>query len=216
MRATFGEPFPVPRRPCLQQGPSYHEGETVLDIPKGLALVTLAGVMAPPSEAASERAQAQTSARDEAARELWSEHYPRLAGWCASLVGDVDTAHDIAADSFERLLAKWSKVDDPRAYLYVIATNRIRDHWRRERRDRDLTGRIQNSRPELTSPAADPWLRDLVLALPDRLRRPVLLHYYADLPVAEVAHALHRPVGSIKRMLSEGRAALLKQIEDQS
>lgn len=160
----------------------------------------------------ADMASESTASRDDAARALWAEHYPRLAGWCASLVGDVDTAHDIAADSFERLLGRWSGVDDPRAYLYVIATNRVRDHWRKQRRDRELAGRLRPTEHETTSQAVDPWLKDLVMQLPDRLRRPVLLHYYADLPVAEVARALHRPVGTIKRALFEGRAKLLDQI----
>jgi DNA-directed RNA polymerase specialized sigma24 family protein len=43
---------------------------------------------------------------------------------------------------------------------------------------------------------------------------PVLLHYSADLSVADVAAALHRPVGTIKRSLNEGRAMLLARIED--
>ncbi len=162
----------------------------------------------------AEMASELTASREEAARALWAEHYPRLAGWCASLVGDVDVAHDIAADSFERLLARWTRVEDPRAYLYVIATNRVRDHWRRQRRDRELTDKLKPSAQDSATPAADPWLRDLVMRLPERLRRPVLLHYYADLPVADVAKALHRPVGTIKRALSEGRAQLLNDIEE--
>lgn len=163
----------------------------------------------------AEMASELTASREEAARALWAEHYPRLAGWCASLVGDIDVAHDIAADSFERLLARWTKVEDPRAYLYVIATNRVRDHWRHQRRDRELTDRLRPSKEDSSTPAVDPWLRDLVMRLPERLRRPVLLHYYADLPVADVARALHRPVGTIKRALSEGRAQLLSDIEEQ-
>ena len=162
----------------------------------------------------AEMAPELTARREEAARALWAEHYPRLAGWCASLVGDIDVAHDIAADSFERLLARWTRVEDPRAYLYVIATNRVRDHWRKQRRDRELTDRLRPSKEDSTTQPVDPWLRDLVMRLPERLRRPVLLHYYADLPVAEIARALHRPVGTIKRALSEGRAHLLKDLQN--
>lgn len=162
----------------------------------------------------TDMASERTASRDEVARALWSEHYPRLAGWCASLVGDIETAHDIASDAFERLLARWARVDDPRAYLYVVATNRVRDHWRKQRRDRELESRLRpRDQDEVVSPAADPWLRDLVMQLPDRLRRPVLLHYYADLPVTDVARALRRPVGTIKRSLAEGRARLLQDIE---
>jgi DNA-directed RNA polymerase specialized sigma24 family protein len=36
----------------------------------------------------------------------------------------------------------------------------------------------------------------------------VLLHYYADMSVAEVAAALHKPEGTVKRMLFDARARL--------
>ena len=115
----------------------------------------------------------------------------QLAGWCAALVGDRDAAHDIASEAFTRLLSKWVTVHDPKGYLYVTATNLVRDRWRREQRDRAC--RPGSRRAPVVHPGLDPWLRDLVERLPDRLRTPVLLHYYADMSVAEVAAALHQP-----------------------
>lgn len=153
-----------------------------------------------------------TAAREEAARVLWNEHYAILAGWCLSLVGDREAAHDIASEAFTRLLSRWFTVRDPRGYLYVTATNLVRDRWRREQRDRKLQARLEEAAPSST-PEHDPWLRDLVERLPARLRVPVLLHYYADLSIAEVATALHRPEGSIKRMLFDARARLACWLE---
>ena len=150
---------------------------------------------------------AGTIAREHAARALWNEQYAPLAGWCAALVGDRDVAHDIASEAFARLLSRWLTVRDPKGYLYVTATNLVRDRWRAEQRDRKLQARLEQTVP-LSTPACDPWLRDLVERLPDRLRAPVLLHYYADMSVAEVAVALHRPEGTVKRMLFDGRARL--------
>jgi RNA polymerase sigma-70 factor, ECF subfamily len=154
-----------------------------------------------------------SGAREEAARALWNEHYSQLAGWCAALVGDRDAAHDIASEAFTRLLGRWVTVHDPKGYLYVTANNLVRDRWRREQRDRRLQARIEETAPTST-PAADPWLRDLVERLPDRLRAPVLLHYYADMSVADVAAALHKPEGTIKRMLHDARARLAEWMGD--
>jgi RNA polymerase sigma-70 factor (ECF subfamily) len=147
------------------------------------------------------------SAREAAARALWNDHYAPLAGWCAALVGDRDAAHDIASEAFTRLLSKWITVHDPKGYLYVTASNLVRDRWRREQRDRKLQARLEETTP-VSTPACDPWLHDLVERLPDRLRKPVLLFYFADMSVAEVAAALHKPEGTIKRMLSDARARL--------
>jgi RNA polymerase sigma-70 factor (ECF subfamily) len=153
------------------------------------------------SEAPAAAAEAAGNIQSEdhtAALELWSAHYAALAGWCAALVGDRETAHDIASEAFTRLFAKWRKVRDPRGYLYVTATNLARDRWRREQRSRRLHLRLQTETPSCVE-APSPWLRDLVRRLPARMRTPVLLHYYADMPIAQVAMVLHRPQGTIKR-----------------
>jgi RNA polymerase sigma-70 factor (ECF subfamily) len=152
------------------------------------------------------------AARDEAARALWDLHYAPLAGWAASLVGDRDTAHDIASEAFTRMVARWGRVKDPKGFLYVTATNLARDVWRREQRDRRLNARLQLVTP-MTAPASDGSLRDLVDKLDERMRTPVLLHYYADLPIAEVARALHKPEGTIKRTLSDARRVLHAWLE---
>lgn len=153
--------------------------------------------------------------RDEAARILWNLHYAPLAGWCGALVGDRDAAHDIASEAFVRLLSRWITVHDPKGYLYVTATNLVRDRWRREQRDRSLRQRLEQVSPTTTT-ATDPWLRDLVERLPDRMRVPVLLHYYADLSVADVARAVHRPEGTVKRLLHDARSLLHSMIEVES
>lgn len=153
------------------------------------------------------------AAREDAAYVLWNELYAPLAGWCAALVGDRDAAHDIASEAFTRLLSRWTTVHDPKGYLYVTATNLVRDRWRREQRDRKLQARLEETVP-VSTPAADPWLRDLVERLPDRLRTPVLLHYYADMSVAEVSAALKKPEGTIKRMLYDARARLHSWLQE--
>jgi RNA polymerase sigma-70 factor (ECF subfamily) len=56
--------------------------------------------------------------------------------------------------------------------------------------------------------SVDHGLRALVDSLPERLRIPVLLHYYADLPIKEVARVMHRPLGSVKSRLNEARCRL--------
>jgi RNA polymerase sigma-70 factor (ECF subfamily) len=163
--------------------------------------------------AGAARARGAAVSRDEAARALWSAHYAPLAGWCASLVGDRDAAHDIAAEAFARLLSKWFTVRDPKGYLYVTASNLVRDRWRREQRDRKLQSRLGETTP-VSSPACDPWMRDLVERLPERLRTPVLLRYYADMSVAEVAAALRKPEGTVKRMLHDARNRLHGWLEE--
>jgi len=138
---------------------------------------------------------------------LYAAHFGPLSGYLLSLVGDPGVAVELAQEAFTRLLSRWLTVRDPRAWVFFVGTNLARDHWRGTARDRALAQQSALTTPETTS-AHDPWLTDLVSRLPARLREVVLLHYYADLPIEEVARLVRRPSGTVKRRLHEARQAL--------
>ena len=146
----------------------------------------------------------------EAAGDLFNACYPRLAGWVRRLVDDDDTAHEIASEAFTRLLARWSGLDNPQSYLYMIATNLVRDHWRKAERERRALRVVTASAAadHAPSPAADVDVRQLIQGLPVRLRNAFLLHYYAGFAVREVAVMLGRPEGTVKADLFAARAKL--------
>ena len=144
---------------------------------------------------------------------LYTTDFARLAGYLTSLTGDVEVAREAAQEAFTRLFARWRKVDEPRAFVYVVGTNLCRHHWRQNGRERAAVSSLGIT-SRSNAQAHDPWLRDLVERLPLRLREVVLLHYYADLPIVEVAAAVHRPVGTVKRRLHEARAILASAVDE--
>jgi len=152
---------------------------------------------------------------DALAAELFAAHYGRLAGWCRKLLDDDETAHEVAMEAFTRLLGRLRRVDDPVGYLYVIAANLVRDHWRKTRREREVLRLSKQgyvgSGGEAEFRGTD--LRTLVEALPDRLRVSVLLYYYGGFPLADVARLTNRPAGTVKSDLFQARA-LLRQALD--
>ena len=174
------------------------------------AELVLGGVDAASTDVAS----VVPTSREEAFRELYRAEYPGLAGYCTALTGDVQLARDITQEAFARLFARWVGVREPKAYVYYVATNLARRHWRRSKREREIYDEIGHA-PAAETPVHDPWLRDLVERLPERLREAVLLHYYADLPVTEVAVLTKRPVGTVKRRLHEARQLLAVALEGQ-
>ena len=154
-----------------------------------------------------------TGARRALAEQLFAANYPKLAGWVRRLVDDDETAHEIASEAFVRLLSKWTspdKLDNPQSYLYMIATNLVRDHWRKTERERRAMRSVSASadREPVSDPAQDVDIRELIQALPARLRDPFLLHYYAGFGVREIAILLKRPEGTIKADLYHARARL--------
>ncbi|MFD4574006.1 RNA polymerase sigma factor [Streptomyces sp. NPDC058417] len=147
--------------------------------------------------------------RERAAADLFAALYPRLAGWCRRLVDDDETAHEIASEAFTRLWARWTAVTEPQGFLYVTAANLVRDHWRRLERERRAVRRV-TAEAAVRPPAeqTDPSVRLLVQSLPDRLRVPILLHYYADMPIREVSVLTGRKEGTVKADLHAARELL--------
>ena len=146
---------------------------------------------------------------------FYADVYPDLAGYCWTLVHDRELAQDIAQEAFMRLFARWIKVRDPRPYLFHIATNLGRDAWRARARSQETSRRLA-AQPESAQSddlAGAFTVQRAIEALPTRYREIVLLHYFADLTVDDVAAAVRRPAGTVKRQLSEARALLAPMLE---
>lgn len=156
-----------------------------------------------------------TADTESAVRELYDVHYARLAGWTARLVGDPDLAHDLATEAFVRLFREFARVDDPRPWLYTVTSNLVRDHWRKRGREAAAYRRHEAGREDVVHDAdatTSITVRDAVRALPDRLRLVVLLHYFADLPVATVARQLEKSEGAVKRDLFDARQRMARML----
>ncbi len=166
------------------------------------------------------RGGVEVSSRDRvdveaAVREIYDVHYARLAGWTAKLVGDPDLAHDVATEAFLKLFRDFSRVDDPRPWLYTVCANLVRDHWRKRGREALAYQRHEAGRDDFTPDpdhATALTVRDAVQALPDRLRVVVMLHYFADLPVATVARQIEKSEGTVKRDLFDARQRMAQML----
>ena len=128
-----------------------------------------------------------------------------VAAFCTGLVRRPDVAADLAQEAFTRVYLRWWLVQEPRPYVFRVAGNLARRHLREAARE--VSAGLEHA-PETAAAAGHPEVLDAVNRLPHRVRTVVLLHYYVDLPVDEVAAILGRPPGSVKRQLHEARALL--------
>jgi RNA polymerase sigma-70 factor (ECF subfamily) len=165
------------------------------------------------------RPPADRSAAEQAFGELYHACYRRLVAQAYAYTTDLAEAQDVVQEAFARALARpggLADVDSPEAWLRTVAVNVVRRRWRRRKlldtillRDRPLTRTVEAAPgPERTD------LRDALAALPEAFRRVVVLHYFADLPVEEIASLLDVPTGTVKSRLSRARAALAEQLGD--
>jgi RNA polymerase sigma-70 factor, ECF subfamily len=151
---------------------------------------------------------AHSEADDEAFTAFFVAEFGALAAYCSRLL-PAGAAEDAAQEALVRVWTHWRTVRDPRAYTFLVATNLARRQWQAASRQRALNERLDaDERARRDLPETHATLRDLVNRLPGRLRTPTLLHYYADLPTAEVARLMRRPPGTIRRRLTEARRLL--------
>lgn len=146
-------------------------------------------------------------------RALYRAEYPRVAGYAYRLTRDSEAANDIAQEAFTRLLARFVAVREPKAYVFHVATNLARAMWQARVRAERVTAELAG---DAVTPGPDRTVADAIARLPRRYRELVLLHYYADLAVADVAEVVRRPAGTVKRQLAEARALLATSLGDRN
>lgn len=102
------------------------------------------------------------------------------------------------------------------AWLFTIAWNQVRNHWRRHKEQQSL--RTDSRTDSLASawhpgPRADESLleterrdrlRRLIGLLPERLAEAICLRYFEELSEKEMASRLGVPVGTVKSRLHHG------------
>jgi RNA polymerase sigma-70 factor (sigma-E family) len=134
------------------------------------------------------------------------------------LCGNDGQAEDLVQDALVRAFARplrTPKAGVAEAYVRVIMVNLFIDGARRRARWKRAAPLLPVS--ELTADHADQVLtRDVLLTalndLSPRQRACVVLRYYEDLPVAEVAAALGIGEGTAKRYLSEAMTRLAARL----
>jgi RNA polymerase sigma-70 factor (sigma-E family) len=125
------------------------------------------------------------------------------------LCGDEDQAEDLVQEALVRAFARPLRVPRPgaaEAYVRVIMVNLFIDGVRRHSRWSRLVPLLRPAglMPDPSDQVSD---RDAMLtvlrSLSPRQRACVVLRYYEDLPIAEVAAVLGVGEGTVKRYLSE-------------
>jgi RNA polymerase sigma-70 factor (ECF subfamily) len=147
--------------------------------------------------------------------EFYAATVDRLLGQLFLVTGDLHTAEELVQEAFTRAAMRWSRLRDydvPEAWVRRVAMNLAADRARSLRRQ---TRALLRLGPPAALPSASVETLALVEALrtlPLRQRQAIVLHYLADLPVAEIAETLAVPGGTVKSLLARGRRALAARL----
>ena len=141
------------------------------------------------------------------------EHFTPVYRFIARRVGP-DLAADLAADTFatayRRRTAYRPARGSLRSWLFGIAVNLLRNHWRAEQRllerDAQLASRGAVTALDAAGGDLEPRLEAALAGLNRGQREVLLLHAWADLGNDEIAAALRIPQGTVRSRLSRARA----------
>jgi len=149
---------------------------------------------------------------------VFDRHWPRIHAFCTARAGAA--GEDVAAECFRVAFARRGAYDaafrDARPWLYGIATNLLREHFRGAARGsrawaRALSLAARESSAEggplarLEAQMLGPELTGALGALPAADRDALLLRAWAELDYDEIARALGIPIGTVRSRLNRAR-----------
>jgi RNA polymerase sigma factor (sigma-70 family) len=154
---------------------------------------------------------------------IFDRHWRSLHAYCTSRAAAA--GEDIAAEVFRRAFDHRRRYDrrlqDARPWLYGIATNLLRHHFRSSRR-KDRADRRALAFAELETTAQPleqleaqmlgPRLTQALQSLPVADREALLLFAWAELSYQEIALALDVPLGTVRSRIHRARARVREQV----
>ena len=145
---------------------------------------------------------------DESAwRELFDEHYPKLLRFFRSRVASSAIAEDLAAETFTdayRGIKKFQWRERPfGAWLFGIARNRLRMHYRSRREHEELPEELGQVRDEYL----EVEIRDALENLEPDHRAAIEYRYVLGLSGEEAAAAMGRSHGAFRALLHRATTA---------
>jgi RNA polymerase sigma-70 factor, ECF subfamily len=134
-----------------------------------------------------------------------------------AMTGNLADAQELTQEAYARVWQRWSSVatyDDPEAWVRTVAWRLAASRWRKARNG--VAAMLRHGPP---AHAPEPSVDNVALVaalrrIPEAQRRAIVLHHLSGLSVAEVAHEVAAPEGTVKARLSRGRAALAALLAD--
>jgi RNA polymerase sigma-70 factor (sigma-E family) len=142
--------------------------------------------------------------------DFYRRDYARMLRVAHLLTGSNETAEDVVQDAFVQLYPRFGAVGDAGGYVYRSV---IHGCWSRQRHRRvvERLRHLTDPPDAVTSEIDETWAA--LRRLSPRRRAVVVLRFYADLPLTDIAAILDCRLGTVKSMLHRALAELKEVIE---
>ena len=146
--------------------------------------------------------------------DFYRNHRETLIRVLSLTLGNVDLATDATDEAMARTFQRWNTVAqyrNPEGWAYRVGLNWARSWLRKRRRE---VGGLYVDEPATDPVGSDPTLVQALAGLPIEYRAVVVLRYYADWSLDDIALALQIPKGTVKSRLSRGLTRLNVHMEE--
>lgn len=146
-------------------------------------------------------------------RILYEETARPLLAYLARSTGSPETAKDLLQDAYFHLLRARNVPEEMagrRKYLFRIATNLLRDHWRRSKRDGSTNGELLTEAAAGADAELGPNVHNALAQLQPRERQMIWLAYAEGYDHREIAAALGLRHTSVRMLLFRARHKLAR------
>lgn len=154
------------------------------------------------------------------------DHQDEVYGVALRILGDRDAAREAASSAFLKAYRSWARYDQTRPvrhWLLRIAANEAISVGRSRTRERARTTSVDEA-VGVADPAQTPEgalvsreerdrVRTAVAGLPELYRVPVVLRYFSELSIEEIAVVTGRPAATVGVQLLRARALLRTSLE---
>lgn len=146
------------------------------------------------------------------------DEHPRLVGTLSLYCGDPFVAEELAQETLARAYRDWNKIQGmaaPGAWAHRVAMNLAKSYFRRSAAERRARTR-EEAQARVTEPAPETaeavTVRRAVANLPEQQRRMLLLRFYRELSVAEVASLTGRSASAVTSLTHRAVRALRAEL----
>lgn len=140
---------------------------------------------------------------------FYEDRYVPMVRVAVLMLGDEHQAEEVVQDAFAAVYLKWARVEHPVTYVRQAVVNRCRDVIRR----RKIAARLHRRRHDLLMVETKDHVDDLLDALSPRERAVVVLRFFDDLSIEDIARTLGTKPGTVKSLLHRALARLRERIE---
>lgn len=149
---------------------------------------------------------------------LFRQHAPRVLQTAYLILGDRQMAEDVMQDAFAQTFRVIGQLREPEAFRGWLYKLTVRRAWQQAARERTQLEAARRLGAEPLDPGPSPFddvvrrrlVADAVLQLPPQQRAAVVLFYFQDRSLGEIAGMLDAPEGTVKSWLHRAKGTLAR------